>query len=128
QIAELDTEGRPPSDQILILRCRANVLLEENNQPAALDLARRVLDFAVAEGDPLLEAHARGLVGDITYMQDVAECERELSRALGLAIQIGDAMLEASVRRDLCDALAYEHAYDRLLGESEAGVESAERQ
>jgi ATP/maltotriose-dependent transcriptional regulator MalT len=128
QIAELETEGRPPSDEILILRSRANVLLEDNDQPAALDLARRVLDFAVADGDPLLEARARALVGDITYMQDVAESERELGRALELAIQTGDVMLEASVRRDLCDVLAYEHAYDRLLAASEAAVESAERQ
>jgi DNA-binding NarL/FixJ family response regulator/tetratricopeptide (TPR) repeat protein len=127
-IAELDPEGRSPQDQMLILQSRAHALLEDNGQPAALDLARRVLEFAVVEGDPVLEAHARALVGDITYMQDVAECERELGKSLELAIQTGDVMLEASVRRDLGDALAYSHAYDRLLGESEFAVEWAERQ
>ena len=126
-IAALGTEGRPPSDQILILEDRAYVLLEDNDQAGALDLARQVLESAVAYRDPLLEARARELVADIVYVQDVAECERQLMRALELAINAGDVMLEADVRRNLGGTLAYEHAYDRLLAESEAAVEWAER-
>ena len=61
-------------------------------------------------------------------MDDVAECERELARALELAIETGDVGLEASVRRDLGDTLSVRARVRPAVGSSEAAIEWAEQQ
>jgi len=126
QIGALDATGRPPRERIRILEERADAI-RDDDPSGALALALEVQSLSEADGDPLLIARSCALLGEALYFQDPAAAAAAFERGLAAAIESGDLPVEASLRRDVSEALSYQNLYEELLVTLEEAIESAEQ-
>ena len=127
-LAAMDPDGRSPTDRIVILIHRSEVLAEDGDLPGALAIVRPLVDEARLEGDLDTYADAAGTLATILLRtNDPDAALAALAPARTAAVQAGDDFVVADVDIRICNVLEASQRHEELLVAAQAAIESASR-
>jgi DNA-binding NarL/FixJ family response regulator len=128
RLAEMDPEGRAPTDRIIILAHRSKILAEDGELEDAFAIARPLVEEARLTGDLALYGDlAANLVDLLVRRYDHDGALETLEPVRTAAVQMADDFVLAETDIQICDVLEAGQRHEELLVAAETAIDSATR-